>query len=113
MSYYIPYDERLRRTQEADSRETRRAGVQHHGSAQRVNENLAKLGGLRTNAYLEILQPAKGFRRLLNRGTVISKPGVVGGPEFVITEVLKAYRIPNAIVWASRNDVPKQAFDAL
>jgi hypothetical protein len=112
MNDYVPYEERLRRSRQSEQDSTSASLSSHQSSTQRVSNRIASLGGLGTNVYLEILKPAKGLAKLFGNKTTISKPGMRGGPDFVISEVLDAYRIRRAIVYRGHPDAAETTFDA-
>lgn len=102
----------MRQAQASERQAAGAAESSHQSLAQRVCSRIASLGGRGTNAYLEVLKPAKGFTKLINGKTIISKPGLSGGPDFVIAKVLKEYRVRSAIVERRRPDIAETVFDA-
>src|SRR5687767_1308748 len=101
---YIPPEERARRAREATSAATAAAKASQRVWVGKVEHLLGQLRGRDTDFFLEILQPAKGLRGLHRaRGkTIVAKPGWHEGPQFFISEVVDAYRIPDGIFRAWR-----------
>lgn len=112
MSDYVPYEERVRRSERESADAAADAAADHKGQLVRVTSALARLGSRETSVYLEILRPAKGLGRMFNKKAVITRRGLAGGPDFIIGEVLDAYRIPGAIIRSYR-DAKDQTFAAL
>lgn len=98
MGEYVPYEERLRRAEKARQDSEREGLAARRRRVEEVTGQLSSLGGERTNCYLEVLVPARKPRWINLRKTIITKGGLVGGPFFVIGEVLLVYRIPNGLV---------------
>lgn len=112
MSDYVPYQERVRRAERESAGAAADAAADHKGQLARVTSALERLGSRDTSVYLEILRPAKGLRRMFNKDAVITRRGLAGGPDFVIGEVLEAYRIPGAVIRSYR-DAMDQTFAAM
>lgn len=99
MDDYVPYEERVRRELEAEAAAAEAAARAHLSALEAAASLLSRLNGDHTDCYLEILRPLRGgIYRYLNKRTTVTRPGSTDGPEFVIGEVLSAYRIPDGIV---------------
>ena len=113
MSGYVPYEERLRRERGQAAAIAAAAAMARTGALERTGSLLDRLGGSGTDCYLEILTPLRGrLRRFFNEKAIVQRPGLFGGPEFVIEEVLPAYRIEGAIVPPPTKEGDADAFDA-
>jgi hypothetical protein len=96
---YVPYEERVRRKKEAEAAAVAAAAAAHSNGIKAVANLLTLLDGSCTDCYLEILRPlGGGIQRYFNKKTIVTRPGLSGGPEFVISEVLSAYLVPKGIV---------------
>jgi hypothetical protein len=113
VSGYVPYEERVRRAAREEAGAAAGAAADHEAQLSRVTTELDRLKGRGTEAYLEILRPAKGVARMLNKKAVITKRGLRGGPDFLIHEVLEAYRIPGAIINTIDRHTRDQVFAAM
>lgn len=95
----MPYEKRVQSAGEASDTQSAIEVEGHRVWLGVVEDLLAELGDRSTDCYLEILRPHRGIGRYLSAQTTITKPGLHGGPNFAIAEVLSAYRIPDAL-WA-------------
>lgn len=111
MSDYVPYDERIRQASESDRSRAEGLEASRRQLLEDVEDRIRRLKGERTNAYLEVLKPVKGLERAFGRKTTIERPGMMGGPDFVIAEVIPAYRLQSAIIKPAFQDLRRQAFD--
>lgn len=104
MPEYVPYEERKRRAHDDERRRAGgRASAQQAAVAQ-VNSLLAALGGLKTNCFLELLEPMP--HRYRGDKPVVSDHGLsirdqrgryrMNAP-CLIDEVVAAYRLPRAM----------------
>jgi hypothetical protein len=110
---YAPYEERIRQEREAEAAAAAAAAKAHLTSLEAVTALLRRLDGDRTDHYLEILLPLRsGIRRRFDKRTTITRHGLAGGPNFVISEVLSAYRISEGIVPLPTKEGEIYPFDA-
>lgn len=99
MDEYVPYEERARRADAAQQQATAAEAETRRKMVEEVSALLARLAGHGVDTYLEILKPLPTIDKFLHRRrTIIHMRGVRGGPDFIISEVLRAYRVPSAIV---------------
>lgn len=98
VSDYVPYEQRV--AQERTQRDTAAASALHQQqtAAASVRSLLQGLGSAGTDVYLEVLRPVAGLRRTFARGSRVRRPGLRGGPDFLITEVVQAYCLRGAII---------------
>jgi hypothetical protein len=112
MGGYVPYEERLRQERARAAAKAAAEAKAHAAASEQVGSLLDRLGGRGTDCYLEILVPLQGrARRFFNKKTVVRKTLSSGEPDFVIDEVLNAYRIEGALV-SMTPDGDTEAFNA-
>lgn len=109
---YVSHDERVRRDEADRSAAAAAAGAVHEAQLAETVAVLARLGDRHTDCYLEILRPARGWRRHVKGRTIVMRSGLKGGPAFFIAEVLTAHRIVGGIVRPPFKDVGARTFDA-
>jgi hypothetical protein len=110
---YVPYEERIRKEREAEAAAATAAAKAHLAALETVTALVRRLDGDRTDHYLEILLPlGRGIRRHFDKRTRVTQHGLAGGPNFVISEVLSAYRIPAGIVPPPTKEGDLYPFDA-
>jgi hypothetical protein len=112
VSDYIPYEERIRDEKRRREDAADAAADAHRASVAKVAGLLARLGGGSADCYLEILWPAKGLRRHFSNKTIVTRSGLLGGPHFVIDEVLSAYSIDAGIVEPLRKEMGSLTYNA-
>jgi hypothetical protein len=112
---YVPYEKRVAREQTQRDTAAALASNQQQNAAASVHSLLRGLAGARTDVYLEVLRPLAGLRRTFPRGPVIKHPGLRGGPDFQIAEVVQAYCLRGAIIEPANpaRETSEFVFDAL
>ncbi len=115
MNDYVPYEQRVAREQAHRDTAAAFASQQQQNAATLVHSLLRDLKGAGTDVYLEVLRPLTGLRRTFARGPVVKRPGLRGGPDFQIAEVLQAYCLKGAIIEPANptRETSEFAFDAL
>jgi hypothetical protein len=109
MSGYVPYEERLHQERVRAAAAVAAQATAHATAVEQVRALLDRHGGRGTDCYLEILVALRGrARRFFNKKAIVRRPE---GSDFVIDEVLVAYRIEGALVSRTK-DGDRDVFDA-